>query len=94
MLLAIAGEGSLAELVRIRQVRRKRLYGRDGTVIEVSVDGVEVVQGDAVIERFAELELDARAYAPVRLLRGSTLALQGPSRPRWRCCGPRGGCTV
>jgi hypothetical protein len=26
---------------------------------------------------FGELELDARAYAPVRLLRGSTLALQG-----------------
>jgi CHAD domain-containing protein len=58
--LAIAGSGTLGELVRIRQQRRKRLYGRDGTVIEVSVDGVEVIQGDAVIERFAELELELR----------------------------------
>ncbi len=29
-------------------------------MIEVSVDGVEVIQGDAVIERFAELELELR----------------------------------
>jgi CHAD domain-containing protein/adenylate cyclase class IV len=59
-LLAIAGSGLLSELVRIRQQRRKRLYAKDGTVVEVSVDGVEVAQGDTVIERFAELELELR----------------------------------
>ncbi len=58
--LAIAGSSPLGELVRIRQQRRKRLYGRDGAVVEVSVDGVEVVKDDAVIERFAELELELR----------------------------------
>ena len=60
LVLAIAGETELEELVRIRQVRHKRLYGRDGAVVEVSVDDVEVVSGDRVVERFAELELELR----------------------------------
>jgi CHAD domain-containing protein len=57
---AIAGEAPLQDLVTIRQQRRKRLYGREGAVVEVSVDDVEVVSGDRVIERFAELELELR----------------------------------
>ncbi len=36
--LAIAGEAPLVDRVRVRQVRRKRLYGIDGTVVELSVD--------------------------------------------------------
>ncbi len=59
--IAIAGESTLAELVRVRQVRRKRNYGVDGTTVELSVDDVEVVMGDRVIERFAELEVELRA---------------------------------
>lgn len=58
--LAIAGEEPLGELVRIRQVRRKRDYGRGEAVVELSVDAVEVVAGAEVIERFAELELELR----------------------------------
>jgi CHAD domain-containing protein len=58
--LEIAGDSPLGELVRIRQVRRKRNYGRDGAVVELSVDSVEVVQGEEVIERFAEVELELR----------------------------------
>jgi CHAD domain-containing protein/adenylate cyclase class IV len=58
--VAIAGGAVLEELVRIRQVRRKRDYAADGTTVEVSVDDVEVVMGDRVIERFAELEVELR----------------------------------
>jgi CHAD domain-containing protein len=56
----IAGEAPLEELVRIRQVRRKRLYQRDDATVEVSVDAVEVLAGGKVVERFAELELELR----------------------------------
>lgn len=58
--LAIAGEAALVDRVRVRQVRRKRPYGIDGTVVELSVDDVEVLLGDRVIERFGELELEVR----------------------------------
>jgi CHAD domain-containing protein len=59
--LAIAGETALVDLVTVRQARHKRLYGRDGAVVEVSVDDVEVVADGRVVERFAELELELRA---------------------------------
>ncbi len=58
--LAIAGETALVDLVTIRQARHKRLYGRDGAVVEVSVDDVEVVAGGRSVERFAELELELK----------------------------------
>jgi CHAD domain-containing protein len=57
----IAGDAALGDLVAVRQARRKREYEHDGTVVELSVDDVEVVAGGAVIERFAELELELRA---------------------------------
>ncbi len=44
----------------LRQLRRKRLYGKDGTVVELSLDDVEVVSGGRVVERFAELEAEVR----------------------------------
>jgi CHAD domain-containing protein/adenylate cyclase class IV len=58
--ISIVGEATLGELVRVRQVRRKRDYAANGTVVELSVDDVEVVMGDRVIERFAELEVELR----------------------------------
>jgi CHAD domain-containing protein len=58
--LAIVGEAALGDLVLIRQVRHKRDFGSDGTVVEMSVDDVEVVMGNRVIERFAELEVELR----------------------------------
>ncbi len=58
--IEIAGDEVLEDLVRIRQVRRKREYGISGTVVELSVDDVEVVVADRVIERFAELEVELR----------------------------------
>ena len=59
-IIEIAGGAALIDLVTIRQARRKRLYGRDGAVVEVSVDDVEVVAGERIVERFAELELELR----------------------------------
>jgi CHAD domain-containing protein/adenylate cyclase class IV len=58
--VAIAGSGTLDELVRVRQVRRKRNYASGGVTVELSVDDVAVVIGDRVIERFAELEVELR----------------------------------
>lgn len=58
---SIAGDAPLVDLVLLRQVRHKRLYGRDGASVELSVDDVEVVDGSGeVIERFGEVELELR----------------------------------
>ena len=57
-LMAIIGDRALGVVVSLRQDRQRRLYGQGGSVVEVSVDDVEVVVGDEVIERFAELELE------------------------------------
>jgi len=56
----IAGDRPLAEIARIRQTRRRRLFGSGGTVVEVSVDDVSVLAGGSAVERFAELELELR----------------------------------
>jgi len=58
--LEIAGDSPLEDLVTIRQTRHKRDYRNDGTVVELSVDDVEVVAGGRLLERFAELELELR----------------------------------
>lgn len=58
--VAIAGASPLLELVRVRQVRRRRGYGSAGAMVELSVDDVEVVVDDRVIDRFAELEVELR----------------------------------
>ncbi len=58
--LAIAGTSPLRELVQIRQVRRRRNYGAAGAIVELSVDDVEVMVAERVIERFAELEVELR----------------------------------
>ncbi|MHB8960633.1 MAG: CYTH domain-containing protein, partial [Candidatus Limnocylindrales bacterium] len=56
----LAGDEALGEIALIRQTRRKRDYGRDGAVVEVSVDDVSVMAAGRVVERFAELELELR----------------------------------
>ena len=59
-MIQIAGDRALHDLVELRQVRQKRSYARNGTVVEVSVDDVEVLVATAVAERFVELELELR----------------------------------
>jgi CHAD domain-containing protein len=56
--VSIAGDRPLFELVVLRQLRRKRWYGPEGGVVELSLDEVEVVSGGRVIDRFAELEAE------------------------------------
>jgi CHAD domain-containing protein len=67
LILELGGDAPLRELVTIRQLRRKREF-RDGeTVVEVSLDEVEVVSGSQVVDSFVELE--------VELVRGSEASL-------------------
>ena len=58
LVLELAGDEPLLELVTVRQGRRKREL-RDGyTRIELSLDEVEVVLRGQVVDRFAELEVE------------------------------------
>ncbi len=59
-LAAIVAGRELAELVTLRQTRHRRQFARDGAAVEVSADDVEVIVGERVVERFAELELELR----------------------------------
>jgi CHAD domain-containing protein len=61
LVLGLAGDAPLRDLVTVHQTRRKREYGREGAVVELSVDDVEIVAGGRTLERFAELELELRA---------------------------------
>jgi len=56
LVLELAGDASLVEVVTIRQTRRKREYRRDEAVVELSLDEVDVIVAGRVIERFEELE--------------------------------------
>ena len=82
--VSVAGGRSLVELVVLRQIRRKRRYTREGSIVELSVDDVEVVSGDRIIDRFAELEAeliagDERVLVPLAAYLGEIEELL-PSR--------------
>lgn len=68
LLLELAAGAPLGELVTLRQLRRRRELARDGARVELSLDAVEVVAGNEVVERFGELE--------VELLEGEEEALE------------------
>lgn len=53
-----AGESTLVERVTVRQRRRKRIVRIGATRVELSLDEVEVVAGDAVVGAFVELEAE------------------------------------
>lgn len=58
LVLELAGDAPLVELVTVRQLRRKRII-RDGeTRVELSLDEVDVVARSRVIDRFVELEAE------------------------------------
>ena len=58
LVLELAGDAPLVELVTIRQLRRKRIV-RDGeTRVELSLDEVDVVVRSRVVDRFVELEAE------------------------------------
>ena len=68
LLLELGAGEPLVELATVRQVRRRRDLVAGGTRVELSLDQVEVLDGDRVVDRFAELELELREGAEGPLL--------------------------
>ena len=58
LVLELAGDAPLVEVVTVRQLRRKREFRADGQALEVSLDEVDVVVRGDVVERFEELEVE------------------------------------
>ena len=58
LVLELAGDAPLVELVTVRQLRRKRVVRNGDTKVELSLDEVDVVSRSRVVERFVELEAE------------------------------------
>jgi CHAD domain-containing protein len=58
LVLELAGDAPLIEIVTVRQVRRKRELRDGGTRVELSLDEVDVVARGSVVDRFVELEVE------------------------------------
>jgi len=67
LVLELAGDAPLIELVTIRQLRRKRIVRDGDTRVELSLDEVDVVARSRVIDRFVELEAELVKGAEERL---------------------------
>ena len=67
LVLELAGDAALVELVTIRQLRRKRIVRDGDTRVELSLDEVDVVARSRVIDRFVELEAELVKGAEERL---------------------------
>ncbi len=67
LVLELCGDAPLVELVTIRQRRRKRELRDGDTVLEVSLDEVEVVADGEVLDRFLELEVELAGGDEARL---------------------------
>ena len=79
LVLELAGDAPLLELVTIRQLRRKRIV-RDGTTrVELSLDEVDVVSRSRVIDRFVELEAELVKGAEERLAGLATVFAADPA---------------
>jgi triphosphatase len=58
LVLELAGEASLVEIVTIRQQRRKRIVKTADASVELSLDEVDVVSDGLVVDRFVEFEAE------------------------------------
>jgi CHAD domain-containing protein len=67
LVLEMAGDAPLLELVTIRQLRRKRVVRDGDTRVELSLDEVDVVSRSRVVDRFVELEAELVKGAEERL---------------------------
>ncbi len=65
--LAIGGGRPVHEIVRIAQVRRQRLLRASTALVELSLDDVEVRDGDRALARWIELEAEVRDGDPMAL---------------------------
>jgi len=69
LVLELAGDAPLVEVVTIRQLRRKRELRRGDALVELSLDEVDVIVHGRVVERFEELEAELVA-GPEEVLDG------------------------
>jgi CHAD domain-containing protein len=67
LVLELAGDAPLVEVVTIRQLRRKRTVRDGDTRVELSLDEVDVVLRARVIDRFVELEAELVKGSETRL---------------------------
>lgn len=67
LLLEIAGDEPLVELLTIRQLRRKRWLRDDTTEVEISLDEVAVEHAGATVDRWLELEVEVVTGDEARL---------------------------
>ena len=67
LVLELAGDAPLVELVTIRQLRRKRVIRDGDTRVELSLDEVDVVTRSRVVDRFVEFEAELVKGAEDRL---------------------------
>ena len=58
LILELAGDAPLIEVVTIRQLRRRRIARAGETRVEFSLDEVDVVVGSGVVDRFVEFEAE------------------------------------
>src|SRR4051794_39007192 len=58
LVLELAGDAPVFELVTVRQVRRRRIVRAGETRVEFSLDEVDVVSGSRVVDRFVEFEAE------------------------------------
>jgi CHAD domain-containing protein len=79
LVLELAGDAPLLELVTIRQLRRKRVVRDGDTRVELSLDEVDVVARSRVVDRFVELEAELVKGNEARLEALSGVFLADPS---------------
>jgi inorganic triphosphatase YgiF len=60
LVLELAGDAYLVELVTIRQLRHRRHYGDAACLVELSLDEVDVVASGRIVEHFTELEVELK----------------------------------
>jgi CHAD domain-containing protein len=79
LVLELAGDAPLVELVTIRQLRRKRIVRDGDTRVELSLDEVDVVSRSEVVDRFVELEAELVKGTETRLARLAEVFLADPA---------------
>jgi len=79
LVLELAGDAPLLELVTIRQLRRKRIVRDGDTRVELSLDEVDVVSRSQVVDRFVELEAELVKGNESRLTRLAEVFLGDPA---------------
>jgi CHAD domain-containing protein len=79
LVLELAGDATLIERVTIRQLRTQRDFADGETVVELSLDQVDVVAHGDVLERFVELEAELKSGDEGRLDRLSAILAADPA---------------